>query len=210
MMSHPMMQHKTSSKVLELPHMNLMGPMQIEILGGKRYVFVFIDDFYGYTWMNFLKEKPDNFEVFKDSCQNILEENKSVIPISSQQMGIVEQKTRAIHESVRVTLHGKNLSCHFWVEAMNTACYIYNMVTLRGGTSSTLYELWKGRKSTVKYFHVFGSKCHILTDQEQDGKVDPISDEGIFLGYSSRSRTYRIFNSSAGMTMESINVVIDD
>lgn len=31
-----------------------------------------------------------------------------------------------------------------------------------------------------------------------------------FLGYSSRRRTYRSFNSRAGMIMESINVVIDD
>ena len=110
--------------------------------------------------MNFLKEKLDNFEVFKDLCQSIQEEKKSVIvniksehdkkfenekfskfcasegisyefSISSQQKGIVEKKTRAIQESSRVRLHGKNLSYHFWVEAMNTACYIYNRVTLR-------------------------------------------------------------------------------
>ncbi|MCI89728.1 gag-pol polyprotein, partial [Trifolium medium] len=39
---------------------------------------------------------------------------------------------------------------------MNTACYIYNRVTLRAGASMTLYELWKGRKPTVKHFNVFG------------------------------------------------------
>ncbi|KEH37719.1 hypothetical protein MTR_2g046050 [Medicago truncatula] len=32
-----------------------------------------------------------------------------------------------------------------------------NHVTLRSSTSYTLYELWKGRKPTVKYFHVFGT-----------------------------------------------------
>lgn len=61
MMSHPTLEHQTSSKVLELLHMDLMGPMQIESLGGKRYAFVVIDDFYGYTWMKFLKEESDNF-----------------------------------------------------------------------------------------------------------------------------------------------------
>lgn len=40
--------------------------------------------------------------------------------------------------------------------------------------------------------------------------MDPISDEVIFIGYSSRSGTYRIFISRAGMTMESINMVIDN
>ena len=38
-----------------------------------------IDDFSGYTWMNFLKEKSDTFEVFKDLCQSIQEEKNSVI-----------------------------------------------------------------------------------------------------------------------------------
>ncbi|MCI31251.1 gag-pol polyprotein, partial [Trifolium medium] len=77
-------------------------------------------------------------------------------------------------------------------------------------TSSTLYELWKGRKPTVKYFHVFESKCYILADIEQRRKMDPKSDEVIFLGYSTNSRAYRVFNSRTKVMMESINVVIDD
>ena len=93
---------------------------------------------------------------------------------------------------------------------MNTACHVHNRVTLRKGTTTTLYELWKGRKPTVKYFHVFGSKCYILADREQRRKMDPKSDEGIFLGYSTNSRAFRVFNSRTNSVMESINVVIDD
>jgi len=93
---------------------------------------------------------------------------------------------------------------------MNTTCHIHNRVTLRTGTTTTLYELWKGRKPTVKYFHVFGSKCYILTDKDYKRKMDPKSDEGIFLGYSTNSRAYRVFNSRTKVVMESINVVIDD
>ncbi|XP_058775381.1 secreted RxLR effector protein 161-like [Vicia villosa] len=59
---------------------------------------------------------------------------------------------------------------YFWAEAMNTACYVHNRVTLRKGTSSTLYELWRGKKPSVKYFHVFGSKYYILTDRDQRTK----------------------------------------
>ena len=93
---------------------------------------------------------------------------------------------------------------------MNTACYIHNRVTLRIDTSATLYEIWKGRKPTVKYFHVFGSKCYILADREQRRKMDPKSDKGIFLGYSINRRAYRVFNSRTKVMMESINVIIDD
>jgi len=83
------------------------------------------------------------------------------------------------------------------------------MVTLRSGTTTTLYEIWKGRKPTVKYFHIFGSKCYILADREHGRKMDPKSDEGIFLGYSTNSRAYIVFNTRAKDVMESINVVID-
>ena len=93
---------------------------------------------------------------------------------------------------------------------MNTACYIHNRVTLRKGTSASLYEIWKGRKPTVKYFHVFGSKCYILDDREQRRKMDPKSDEGIFLGYSINSRAYKVFKSRTKVMKESINVIIDD
>jgi len=62
----------------------------------------------------------------------------------------------------------------------------------------------------MKYFRTFGSKCYILRDRENLGKFDPKSDEGIFLGYSTNSRAYRVFNKRTETVMESINVVIDD
>lgn len=40
--------------------------------------------------------------------------------------------------------------------------------------------------------------------------MDPKSDEGIFLGYSTNSRAYKFFNSRTKVMMESINVAVDD
>jgi len=107
-------------------------------------------------------------------------------------------------------LHAKHLPYHFWAEAMNTACHIHKRVTLRAGTSTTLYEFWKGRKPIVKYFHVFGSKCYILANRDYRRKMDPKSDEGIFIEYSTNNIAYRVFNSITKTVMESINVVIHD
>ncbi|CAJ2673932.1 unnamed protein product [Trifolium pratense] len=80
---------------------------------------------------------------FSDFCasEGIIHEFSSLI--TPQQNGVVERKNRIIQESARVMLHVKKLSHGFWAEAMNTACYIHNRVTLRSGTTSTLYELWK-------------------------------------------------------------------
>ena len=85
-----------------------------------------------------------------------------------------------------------------------------NRANLRPNTFQTAYELWNGKKPNVKYFRVFGSKCYILRDRESLGKFDSKSDDGIFLGYSTTSRAYRVYNLRTSMFMESANVVVDD
>ena len=78
------------------------------------------------------------------------------------------------------------------------------------GTKKTAYEIWNGKKQRVKYFRVFGSKCYILNHRKNLGKFDAKSDECIFLGYSTTSRSYRVFNKKTKTVMESINVKIND
>ena len=75
---------------------------------------------------------------------------------------------------------------------------------------NTPYELWKGRKPKFKYFKIFGNTCFILKDRENVRKFDTHSDEGIFLGYLSSSKAYRIFNKTTSKVMETVNVVIDE
>src|ERR1044072_6636818 len=59
------LQHLTTTKVLELIHMDLMGPIQVESLGGKQYAFLCVDDFSRFTWISFIREKSDPFDVFR-------------------------------------------------------------------------------------------------------------------------------------------------
>ena len=44
-LSHSLLQQITTSRVLELLHMDFMGPVQVENIASKRYVFVCVDDF---------------------------------------------------------------------------------------------------------------------------------------------------------------------
>ena len=62
----------------------------------------------------------------------------------------------------------------------------------------------------MKYFRVFRSKCYILNDRENLGKFDAKSDDSIFLGYSTSSRAYRVYNKRTKTVMKSINMKIDD
>jgi len=147
---------------------------------------------------------------FEEFCLSYGIKQEFSSPITPQQNGVVERKNSVIQEMARVMIHSKNLAQHFWKEAVNTACHIINRVYLRPQTSKTPYEIWRGKKPTVKYFRTFGSTCYILRDRENLEKFYPKSDEGIFLGYSSTSSAYRVFNKRTETVMESINVVIDD
>ena len=59
--------------------MDLIGPMQIESLGGKRHFFVCVDDFSRFTWTYFLREKSETFDKFKMLCTKIQSEKHSNI-----------------------------------------------------------------------------------------------------------------------------------
>ena len=107
-------------------------------------------------------------------------------------------------------LHNNKLPKFFWGEAVNTACHTLNRVYFKLDSKKTPYELWKGKKPVVKYFKIFGSDCYILRDRKNLEKFDAKSDKGYFLGYSSTSRAYRVYNLRTKTVMESSNVVIND
>ena len=62
----------------------------------------------------------------------------------------------------------------------------------------------------MKYFKIFGSTCFILKDRENVGKFDSQSDKRIFLGYSSTSKAYQVYNKRTMKVMKTVNVVIDE
>ena len=130
-------------------------------------------------------------------------------PITPQQNGVVERKNMVIQEMARAMLHNKDMARNLWGEAINTTCHTVNRVYFRPGTKKTPYELWKGRKPNVKYIRIFRSTCFILKDRENVRKFDSRSDEGIFLGYSSISKAYRVYNKRIMKVMETVNIVID-
>ena len=71
------------------------------------------------------------------------------------------------------------------------------------------FELWHGYSPNVKYFKVFGSKFYILKDF-RNGKLDVKSEEGIFLGYSTRSKAYKCLNTNTNKVVESASVKFDE
>ncbi|KAI3808650.1 hypothetical protein L1987_24607 [Smallanthus sonchifolius] len=117
-------QHKKSHKSktknsivtpLELPHMDLFGPISIRSIGGKSYFLVVTDDFSRFSWVKFLASKSETTEL------GIHHEFSA--PFVPQQNGVAKRKNRTLVETARTMLADSNLRVTFWAEAVNTACH---------------------------------------------------------------------------------------
>ena len=218
--SHKAKNMISSSRCLELLHMDLFGPSAIRSYGGNLYTLVIVDDYSRYTWTRFLKNKTetfDQFKIFSKKIQNQLGCNIVSIrtdhgrefdnevqfgafcdangithnfsaPRTPQSNGVVERKNRTLQEMSRTMLNEQSIPQKFWCNAVDTSTYILNRILIRPIIGKTPYEIMKGRKPSLDYFRVFGSKCYILNTKNYLTKFDPKSYEGVFLGYSQTSK----------------------
>jgi hypothetical protein len=147
---------------------------------------------------------------FIQFCENHGIKRQFSSPRTPQQNGVVERKNITVQEAARTMLNEAKLPDKFWRDAIYTIVHILNRAQLRPNHDKTPYELWFGRPTSVKHFRTFGSKCYIKNDEDNLGKFDPRSDEGIFLGYSSNKKSYRCYNIRLLKIVESANVKIDD
>ncbi|KAI3681607.1 hypothetical protein L6452_36407 [Arctium lappa] len=61
----------STSRSLELIHMDLCGPMRVQSINHKKYVLVMVDDFSRYTWVRFLRSKDESPELIISLLKSI-------------------------------------------------------------------------------------------------------------------------------------------
>ncbi|GJR79237.1 retrovirus-related pol polyprotein from transposon TNT 1-94 [Tanacetum coccineum] len=61
----------STTKVLELLHLDLVGPSPIQSYGGNFYTLIIVDDYSNYTWVVFVDSKDDVLEKFKILCKKL-------------------------------------------------------------------------------------------------------------------------------------------
>ncbi|GJX14849.1 retrovirus-related pol polyprotein from transposon TNT 1-94 [Tanacetum coccineum] len=113
--------------------------------------------------------------------------NLIVAKRTPQQNGVAERKNRTLIKAARTMLADSKLPTTFWVEAVNTACYVQNRVLVIKPHNKTPYELFLGRKPALSFMRPFGCPVTILNTIDQLGKFDGNVDEGFFVGYSTNN-----------------------
>ena len=70
--THPTKAYMSTTRVVELLHMDLFGPITYKSLGGNLYCLVIVDDYSRYTWCSFFMTRPKWIHV----SRSLLREHK--------------------------------------------------------------------------------------------------------------------------------------
>nr|GFC22301.1 retrovirus-related Pol polyprotein from transposon TNT 1-94 [Tanacetum cinerariifolium] len=153
----------------------------------------------------------DNGTEFKNSDLNQFCGLKGIkrefsVPRTPQQNGIVERKNRTLIEAARTLLADSLLLIPFWVEVVNTACYVQNRVLVTKPHNKTPYELLHGTLPSIGFMRPFGCLVTILNNLDPLGKFQGKVNEGFLVGYSVCSKAFRVFNSRTRIVQETLHV----
>ena len=108
-------------------------------------------------------------------------------------------------------LSESSLPKSFWADVVSTSCYVMNRVLIRSILKKTPYELFNGRKPHISHLKVVGCSCFVLNNGKENlGKFDEKEDNGIFIGYSSNSHAYKVYNKRLMIVEEFVHVVFDE
>jgi len=126
-----------------------------------------------------------------------------------RQNGVSERKNQTIMEMGRLMIKHKGLPNKFWAEAVYTAVYILNRCLTKEVNEKTQSQAWCGKKPSAKHLRVFGSICYIHVLSQKKHKLDENSICGIFLGYNTQSKGYKVYNLQTKKLIVNRDVEVD-
>ena len=109
-------------------------------------------------------------------------------------------------EMTRCILHEKELSKNLRAEAANTAVFLLNRLPTRALQKRTSFEAWFGYKPNLQNLRTFGCLYFSYVPQVKRDKLDKKAEPGVFIGYSSSSKAYRIFQPQNGKILVSRDI----
>ncbi|MCO5606691.1 hypothetical protein L7F22_060880 [Adiantum nelumboides] len=145
--------------------------------------------------------------AFKDFLGKKSIKHQCTMPYTPQQNGVAERKNRSLMEMARYMLKAKSLPHKLWMEAVVCAAHVLNRCPTRALKTVTPYESWYDRKPSVSYLRVFGCLAYAHIPQQLRGKLDDKAVKCIFVGYSSESKGYRLYNPATNKIFESRDVI---
>jgi len=108
---------------------------------------------------------------------------------TSQQNGISERRNRTLMDMVRSMLSKSIVFVSLWMYALKSAMYLLNKVPSKA-VQKTPFELWTGRKPSLRHLHVWGCQAEVRIFNPQEKKLNARTISGYFIGYPTKSKGY--------------------
>jgi len=211
-----------STRVLDLLHMDVCGPMPEPSLGGSKYVATFLDDF---TRLSVVIPVPSKAEVIPTVKRIITmletQSGQKLRKVRTDrggeylnnelkdfyaEKGIIHQTTAPYTPEQNGKAERLNRTLMERVRAMLqdaklpdnlwaeavTTASYIRNRSPTAGHAKTPWELFFGGKPDVSSMRMFGATAYVHTPKALRRKLDPVSVKGIMVGYAADSKAYRI------------------
>ena len=221
---------------LQKVHSDLSGPITTTAKSGFKYAICFVDDYSGYVYHYFLKNKSDatiataqfiadvaplgSVKVLRTDDGGEYKSNEFVdllvrngikhdmcSPYTPSQNGTAERWWSTAFDMVRCVLLESDLPKSIWTYALRNSDYTRNRCYQKR-TGSTPYELFIGKRPNLESMVAFGTPCYVLVENTK--KLDDRSEPGYFVGHDRESPAYLIYDKRYGSVKRSRNVVFDN
>ena len=219
---------RKSTRVLELLHMDVCGPLPESSLGGNRYFATFLDDF---SHLSVVKVLPTKSAVIDAVMEVVLMlETQSDTKLRAvrtdnggeyvndtllqfyKSKGITHEKTapytpeqNGAAERLNRTLMDRSramlLDAHLPQHLWAEAVVTANYIRNRSPVTSetkTPWELFYGSPPDVSHMRVFGCNAYAHIPKTLRRKLDSVCEKGIFVGYAPNSKAYRVLLNDSG------------
>nr|GFB97821.1 hypothetical protein [Tanacetum cinerariifolium] len=134
-----------------------------------------------------VSEQTNGTEFVNQTLRDYYEEvgisHETSVARFPQQNGVIERRNRTLIEAARTMLIYAKAPLFLWAEAVATACFTQNRSIIR-----------------LRHRKTYGNL----------GKLQPKADIGIFIGYASTKKAFRIYNQCTRRIVETTHVDFDE
>ncbi len=227
---------KRATRIGELIHTDVCGPMEVNTNQGYRYYVSFTDDHSRYTWIGLIKHKSET--TAKIRHLNAFITNHSGRPIGTirsdegteyknkaldlwcEEQGITRQYSVRYQQAQNGVAERKNRTLLDGVRCMlsdsgfpksywGEACRLETMIRnhcLTSGTDLTPYEIWTGKRPDISQFRSFGAYCYAQVPLTTRKKLDAKATKCRYLGPSIDHKGHRLLELSSNRVIDARTV----
>ncbi|CAI7811421.1 unnamed protein product [Closterium sp. NIES-54] len=184
-----------SSDLVELVHVDLVGPMKVKGDGGALYSMTMVDDYTRLTCMRVKAIRSDRGGEFRSWLKRHGIKQQLTTAYTPQSNGVAERANRTIIEGGRMILVDSGLPLRFWPLAIRHATVIKNRVlTHVGGRHWVPMEKWSGKKPLVDMLRVFRCMGLVHVPKEKRDKLQAAAVWDVQLGLARGSKGWLMWD----------------